>query len=172
MDVTLLPGVEQVIDLGIDASAINIINNGKQLIYVNNNKLVTVGDNTAYMIPPETTYRLDFSNVNCQQLHLISAGKADVGITIKSIFKPIHRGDLVADVETIIDFRESASKYTVMNLSTSDTLYFSVDNTAIIDGIGTIELPPGVIMNDDNVSVKKIHLISKGTARYQVIGGR
>jgi len=172
MEITLLPSVEQVIDLGIDVSAINIINNGKQPIYAKNNTAVSVGDNTAYIIPAETAFLLDFKTCNCQSLHLISVSKADVGITLKSIFRPIHRADLVAGVESVIDFREPANKYTVMNLSPSDTLYFAIDNTATVDGPRTIELPPGVIVSDSNVSMQKIHLISDGTARYQVIGVR
>ncbi|WP_378955385.1 hypothetical protein [Pelosinus sp. sgz500959] len=170
MDITLLSGVEQVINLGIDTSIITIINNGKRPIYVKNNASVIIGDNAAYIVPAETAYRLNFNTNNCRYLHLISESESDVGIAIQSIFKSIHRGDLVAGVETFIDFREPVSKYTVMNLSASDTLYFAVENTASIDGPGTIELPPGVIMSDDNVAVQKIHLISGGPARYQVTG--
>lgn len=171
MKVTLVAGVEQIVDLGIDATIISCVNEGVSPIYVKNNTTVTVGDTTAYKLSAGITGNINFKSNNCQYLHLISAETAEIVIDIKSIFKAIYRGDLVGNIEKIVDFRDTVQHYDVQNLSTADTLYFALDVDATIDGMQTLELLPGTGFSDDE-SVQKIHLISSGTPRYQVKGRR
>lgn len=166
----LTAGVEKIIDLGIDAQAVYIINDGKYAVYVKNNETAAVGAADAYVVAAKSSMTIAFGNKNCQYLHVISASAASIDIKIKSTFKAVHRGTTVAGQNKAIDFREPVVGYVVQNLSDTETLYVSEDGAATVAGDFTIELPPGLSYTGG--ALTNVNLISSGAAKYQVVGSK
>jgi hypothetical protein len=125
---------------------------------------------SSYVVLPRSSGMIRMYSGAVGSLHIKSDSPGEVYLEQLSVFNPLGRVTLQPSVEQVFDFVGIAKYIDIQVLSGTDPVWVGLDTKALVSWYNCIQIPPNFGYTEDDLSVRKVHLISSSSSTVQIIG--